>query len=203
MKLYHARFAPNPERVLMFLKEKGRADQLDMEELNIIENEHKTDAFREVSPLSQLPALKLDDGRCLTESRAICRYLEGLYPDPNLMGADDEEAAFIEMWDRRVEMMWLLPMAWWARHGHPAFTAIESQIPDLSARGEKGFLKTAKWLDGELAGRDWVAGERFTIADITAFATLGFARVMKWKPGEDLPNLRAWRDRVMERPCAA
>ena len=125
MKLYHARFAPNPERVLMFLKEKGKADQLDMEELNIIENEHKTDAFREVSPLSQLPALKLDDGRCLTESRAICRYLEGLYPDPNLMGADDEEAAFIEMWDRRVEMMWLLPMAWWARHGHPAFTAIE------------------------------------------------------------------------------
>ncbi len=202
MKLYYAEKAPNPERVMMFLKEKGAAEAVELETLNIIEGEHKSAEYRKLSPLAQMPALVLDDGRSLTESRAICRYLEGLYPEPNLMGETAEEQAFIEMWDRRVEFAWLIPLSWWVRHGHPAFTAIENQIENLAPRGEKMFKRTAQWLDQELAGRDWIAGERFTITDLTAFATLGFARVMKWKPDEDLENLHAWRGRMLERPCA-
>ena len=201
MKLYTAAFAPNPERVRMFLREKG-VDDLEMVEMNIMEREHKSEDYQAISPFAQIPALELDDGRVLTESRAICRYLEGVYPEPNLFGVGDEETAFIEMWDRRVEFMFLLPLAWWIRHGHPAFTAIEKQIADLAPRGEKGFRTFAKWLDGELASRDFVAGDRFTIADITAFASVGFARVAKWKPDADeLPHLNAWRARMLERPC--
>jgi glutathione S-transferase len=201
MKLYTAAFAPNPERVHMFLREKG-VDDLEMVELNIMEREHKSEDYRALSPFAQIPALELDDGRVLTESRAICRYLEGVYPEPNLFGVGDEETAFIEMWDRRVEFMFLLPLAWWIRHGHPAFTAIEKQITELAPRGEKSFRYFAKWLDGELETRDFIAGDRFTIADITAMASVGFARVAKWKPGADeLPNLNAWRARMLARPC--
>ncbi len=201
MKLYTSAFAPNPERVHMFMKEKGITD-IELVDINIMEREHKTREYRTISPLAQIPALELDDGRVLTESRAICRYLEGVHPEPNLFGKTDEEAAFIEMWDRRVEFMFLLPLAWWIRHGHPAFTAIEKQIAELAPRGEKGFRYFAKWLDSELAGRDFIAGDRFTIADITAFASLGFARVAKWKPDADeLPNLVAWRGRMLARPC--
>ncbi|PHS28725.1 MAG: glutathione S-transferase [Robiginitomaculum sp.] len=201
MKLYTAAFAPNPERVRMFLREKG-VDDLEMVEMNIMEREHKSDDYRALSPFAQIPALELDDGRVLTESRAICRYLEGVYPEPNLFGVGYEETAFIEMWDRRVEFMFLLPLAWWIRHGHPAFTAIEKQIAELAPRGEKSFRFFAKWLDGELTSRDFVAGNRFTIADITAMASVGFARVAKWKPDADeLPNLLAWRARMLARPC--
>ncbi len=201
MKLYTAAFAPNPERVRMFLNEKGISD-IEMVEMNIMEREHKAKDYRAVSPFAQIPALELGDGRVLTESRAICRYLEGLYPEPNLFGKTGEETAFIEMWDRRMEFMFLLPLAWWIRHGHPAFTVIEQQIAELAPRGEKTFRYFAKWLDGELADRDFVAGDRFTIADITAFASVGFARVAKWKPDADaLPHLTAWRARMLERPC--
>lgn len=201
MKLYTAAFAPNPERVIMFLREKGVND-IETVQINIMEGEHKTSEYRAISPFAQIPALELDDGRVLTESRAICRYFEGLYPEPNLFGKTPEETAFIEMWDRRVEFMFLLPLAWWIRHGHPAFTAIEKQIAELAPRGEKGFRRFAKWLDSELAGRDFIAGDRFTIADITAFASIGFARVAKWKPDADeLPNLNAWRGRMLDRPC--
>ncbi len=201
MKLYTAAFAPNPERVLMFLREKNITD-IEMISMNIMEREHKSAAYRKVSPFSQLPALELDDGRVLTESRAICLYLEGLHPEPNLFGTDFEERAFIEMWDRRVEFMFLLPLAWWLRHGNPAFATIEKQIAALAPRGEKTFRFFAKWLDNELANRDFIAGDRFTVADITAFASVGFARVAKWKPDPDnLPNLHAWRTRMMNRPC--
>ena len=201
MKLYTADFAPNPERVRMFMREKG-IDDIELVPVNIMEREHKSAAFRAISPFAQLPALELDDGRVLTESRAICRYLEGLHQEPNLFGETAEETAFIEMWDRRMEFMFLLPLAWWIRHGHPAFTVIEKQIAGLAPRGEKTFRSFAKWLDGELAERDYIAGARFTIADITAFAAIGFARVAKWKPDAgELPHLNAWRSRMIERPC--
>ncbi len=200
MKLYTSDMAPNPERVHMFMREKGITD-IEKVAINIMEGEHKTREYRAKSPFAQIPALELDDGRILTESRAICRYLEGLHPDPNLFGETPEETAFIEMWDRRVEFMFLLPLAWWIRHGHPAFTAIEKQIEELAPRGEKTFRYFAKVLDKELESRDFIAGDRFTIADITAFASMGFARVARWKPNaDDLPHLTAWRGRMLDRP---
>jgi glutathione S-transferase len=183
------------------LREKNITD-IELINVDLFKGEHRTKEFRQKSPFAQVPALELADGRVLTESRAICHYLESLYPEPNLFGATAEEAAFIEMWDRRIEFLWLMPLAWWLRHGHPAFAALEAQIEELGPRGEKGFRRFAKVLNRELESRDFIAGDRFTVADITAFATMGFSRVAKWKPdAQTMPHLHAWRGRILARPC--
>mgnify|MGYP006165930891 FL=1 len=204
MKLYVASRAPSPRRVLMFLVEKG-INGLDLVDVDLNALEHKGDAYRAKSPLARVPALELDDGRVLTETRAICTYLEGRHPQTNLMGADATERAFIEMADRRVEWYFLLPIANCVRHTHPGLAPLEQpQFPEFGrSQGEK-LRESAAWLDGELQRQPWVAGERFTIADITAFCALEFARgLMKFQPGaEDMPHLQAWRDRIAERPSA-
>ncbi len=160
----------------------------------------------DASPLAKVPALVLDDGRVLTETRAICTYLEGLYPEPNLMGVDFEERAFIEMADRRIELYLFAGFGNAIRHTHPGLAALEQpQFADFGrSQGEK-VREVARWLDGELAHQPFVAGERFTIADITAFCALEFARgLMKFVPGkEGLPHLQAYRDRWSERASAA
>jgi glutathione S-transferase len=152
-----------------------------------------------------VPALELDDGRVLTETRAICTYLEGLYPHPNLMGEDATERAFIEMADRRVELTLLLQIANAIRHTHPGLAALEQ--PQFAAfgqsQGEK-VLQTAAVFDQLLQQQEWMAGARFSIADITAFCALEFARgLMKFTPARaGLLQLQAWRDRVAARPSA-
>ena len=142
----------------------------------------------------------------LTETRAICSYLEGLYPEPNLMGSIFEERAFIEMADRRCEWQLFLQAAHWVRHVHPALAVIEQpQFADYGVAQGARLRRTARWLDEVLASQPYVAGERFTIADITAFCALEFARgLMKFRAGEEgLRNVQAWRDRVAQRPSAA
>lgn len=203
MKLFVSPRAPNPRRVLMFLVEKG-INGLDLVNVDLNAGEHKTEAFRTKSPLARIPALELDDGRVLTETRAICTYMEGRHPTPNLMGVDATERAFIEMADRRVEWHFLLPVGNCVRHTHPGLAALEQpQFPDFGrSQGEK-LRETVAWLDAELQRQPWVAGERFTIADITLFCALEFARLMRFSAGEQGFNaLQAWRDRVAERPSA-
>jgi glutathione S-transferase len=201
MKLYVAPYAPNPRRVTMFLAEKGISD-IDVVSLNLQEGEHRSGDFRAKSPLSQIPTLELDDGRTLTESRAICGYLEALYPEPNLMGRAAFERAFVEMWDRRMELLFSMPLMMWVRHGSPLLGKVErNQNADVSKYYEQQALRMASWLDQELAQRAWIAGERFTIADITAACGVDFAKMMRWRPGEDLPNLKRWRDAINERPA--
>ena len=204
MKLFIAPRAPNPRRVQMFLAEKGVHD-LDQIEVDLNAQEHKSESFRAKSPLARVPALEFDDGRVLTETRAICTYLEGLHPEPNLMGETFEERAFIEMTDRRMELYLFGTIANCIRHTHPGLAPLEQpQFPDFGrSQGEK-VREVARWLDGELASQPFVAGERFTIADITAFCAIEFARgLMKFRPGaEGKANLQAWRDRFAERPSA-
>lgn len=203
MKLYMANFAPNPRRVAMFLAEKAITD-IPIETLDLPAGQHRTPEFREKSPLAQVPALELEDGACLTESRAICSYLEALYPEPNLMGVDAKERAFIEMWDRRIELGLAMPMMMWVRHGHPALAAVETrQSAEVAAWYEAAGKRMARWLDQRLEHQPWIMGARFTIADITAAAGLDFAKLLKWRPGEDLPHLAAWRDRFNARPAGA
>ncbi|MBS0468106.1 MAG: glutathione S-transferase N-terminal domain-containing protein [Proteobacteria bacterium] len=166
--------------------------------------EHKGAAYRARNPVSTVPALELADGRALSETRAICSYLEGLHPEPNLMGRDFDERAFIEMHDRRVEWYWLLPIANCVRHTHPGLAALEQpQFADFGrSQGEK-LRERARWLDDTLARQEWMAGERFTIADITAFCALEFAKLMKFDAGaEGFAHLQAWRDRVAGRESA-
>ena len=201
MKLYFATMAPNPDRVRFFAQEKGVWNKLDRIELNIIKQEHKTDAYRALSPLTQLPTLVLEDGTAITESRAICTYLEGVYPDPNLMGANAKEKAVIEMWDRRMELTYLMPVAHWFRNSHPAMAELEApQSAEWAQISAGRARKMAEFIDSHLETSAYVAGERFSIADITLHVALGFGKIVKFKPWEDLPNLAAWRARMAERP---
>ena len=203
MKLYHSPMAPNPDRVVFFLRAKGKLDAVDLEEVSIMKLEHKQPGYREVSPYSQVPALVLDDGTNITESRAICTYLEGVFPEPNLMGADPKEKALIEMWDRRVELMLFIQFAGWFRNAHPAMAPLEvPQSPEAAAKSEKAAKKMAERLNEHLAAHEFVAAERFSIADITLYITCGFARVMKWAPHKELPHLGRWYDAMTARGFA-
>jgi glutathione S-transferase len=204
MKLFSAYRAPNPRRVLMFLAEKGITG-IEVIDVDLNTGGHKTPEFLRKSPLAKVPALELDDGRVLTETRAICTYLEGLYPEPNLMGVDATERAFIEMADRRVELTLLLQIANAIRHTHPGLAALEQpQFADFGkSQGEK-LLQTARVFDQLLQEQTWMAGDRFSIADITAFCALEFARgLMKFTPARaGLSALQAWRDQIDQRPSA-
>lgn len=200
MKLYIAPYAPNPRRATMFVAEKGIAD-IELVQVNLQEGEHRTPEFRRKSPLSQVPTLELDDGRTITESRAICIYLEALHPEPNLMGRDAFERAQIEMWDRRMELLVAQPMMMWVRHGSPVLAKVERQQNEAVADYyRQQALKMAGWLDEVLADRPWVAGDRFTIADITAVCGIDFAKMMRWRPDDETPNLKRWRAAIAERP---
>lgn len=204
MKLYLSPRAPNPRRVSMFLAEKAVQD-IEQVVVNLSTNEHRSEAYLRKNPLAKVPSLELDDGRVLSETRAICTYLEGLYPEPNLMGRDAEERAFIEMADRRMELYLFFGIANCVRHTHPGLAPLEQpQFAEFGkSQGDK-VRDVARWLDGELAHQPFVAGERFTIADITAFCALEFGRgLMKFVPGaEGMPHLQAYRDRIAERPSA-
>jgi glutathione S-transferase len=204
MKLYTSARAPNPRRVAMFMAEKGIS--LDTQLIDLGKLENRDPGFLAKNPFGRVPALELDDGRVLCETRAICSYLEGVYPEPNLMGEGFEERAFIEMADRRIELHVFAGIANCVRHTHPGLAALEQpQFPDYgAAQGEK-MREWARWLDQTLAAQPYVAGQRFTIADITAFCAMEFARgLMKFRPGQEgMAHLQAWRDRMAERPSAA
>jgi glutathione S-transferase len=188
----------------MFIAEKG-IEGIELVAVDLNAGEHRAAAFLARSPLSKVPVLELDDGRCLSESRAICTYLEGLYPEPNLMGRDATERAFIEMNDRQVELYLFAAVASCIRHTHPGLAALEKpQIPEYGQAQGRRVREVAAWLDSRLGAQPFVAGERFSIADITALCALDFAKgLMRYKPGEEgLSHLQAWRDRVAERPSA-
>jgi glutathione S-transferase len=189
----------------MFIAEKS-IPAIEQVNLDLSTNEHRSSAFLVMNPLGRVPALVLDDARVLCETRAICTYLEGLYPQPNLMGDGFEERAFIEMADRRIELHLFFGIANCVRHTHPGLASLEQpQFPDFGAAQGIKMRETAYWLDAVLAKQPFVAGSRFTIADITAFCALEFARgLMKFKPGaEGMLHLQAWRDRIAERASAA
>lgn len=201
MKLYVSRYAPNPRRVQMFIAEKGITG-IEEVMIDLMKGEHRSDAYLAKNPFGRTPSLELDDGRVLAETRAICTYLEGLYPQPNLMGEGFEERAFIEMADRRAELMLFQQIANSVRHTHPALAGLEQpQFAEYGASQGEKMRETARWFDSLLATQPYIAGERFTIADITAFCGLEFARgLMKFVPGEaGMAHLQAWRDRVAAR----
>ena len=200
MKLYHAPKAVNPERVFNFLKAKGKLDAVEIVEISIMKGEHKQADYREISPFSQVPALVLDDGTAITESRAICSYFEALYPDPNLMGEGPLEKGQIEMWDRRVEFMMMAQFATWFRNSHPVMAPLENpQLPEAGEKAERSVKKFAARLDEHLFQKDWIAADRFSIADITLYLTCGFCGVMKWRPHEEFANIGHHYGRVKAR----
>jgi glutathione S-transferase len=188
--------APNPRRVRIFMDHKGIGG-VEVVQVDINRGEHRLPAHKDRFGVAHVPALELDDGRVLTESRAICSYLEALHPEPNLMGHDAFERAEIEMWDRRAELMQLMPTAMWVRHAHLGLATLENvQVPQIAAQGEQGTRAAAAWFARRLDASSFVAGKRFTIADITLFCALDFARVVKFRAADEHPSIARWRDRL-------
>jgi glutathione S-transferase len=201
MRLFTSARATNPRRVELFLAEKGIRD-IEFVQVDLSAGEHRRDQFVGRNPLATIPVLELDDGRCLAESRAICTWLEARHPEPNLMGHDGEERAFIEMVDRQVEFQLYGRLANFLRHTHPGLAMLEQpQFPDFGRSESKRFEAAARWLDARLAAHEYVAGARFTVADITAFCTIEFARLARFRAADQgLDHLQEWRDRIAQRP---
>ena len=199
MLLYHDPRAPNPRRVRVFLAEKEVV--YDKIEVLIATSAHQTAEFKIKNPLALLPVLELADGRVLRESMAICRYLEELHPEPNLFGADPWERAQIEQWNRHAELELLIPISVVFRNTHAFWIGKIRQAPDAAAITREQLAARFDWLESELAARPFLAGERFTVADITALCAIDFGRVcdVRIQPATH-PQLAAWHARVSERP---
>ena len=201
MKLYDTPLAPNPRRVRWFMAEKG-IDDVEVVTLNLIAGEHKQPDYLAKAGLANVPALEMDDGTCITESIAICRYLESRYPEPNLFGRTPEEAAVIEMWMRRAEMLVANPLMMMVRLTHPALAALESPNPAVAEYNTAAGLRGLKVLDRRLGESEWLAGPRLTVADIVGFIGLDFGRMIKFAAPEELANLNRWANAMRSRPAA-
>jgi len=202
MKIYDTPLAPNPRRVRWFMAEKNITD-IEVITLNLMEGQHKTPDYLAKAGLANVPMLEMDDGTCVTESVAICRYLESRYPEPNLFGRTPEEAAVIEMWLRRVEMMVATPLMIGVRHTHPAMGALEQQVAPVGEYNLQAATRALKVLDRRLAESPWLAGDRLTIADIVAFIGLDFGRMIKFRLPDELTHVARWADAMRVRPAAA
>jgi glutathione S-transferase len=207
MKFYDCRTAPSPRRVRIFLAEKG----IDLEtvEVDLASGEQFSDEFRAVNPDCVVPVLELDDGTCLSEVIAICQYLEEQRPEPSLLGRNALERARISMWNAKVEQQGIAAVADAFRNTvgglkGKAVTGPEGyeQIPELAERGRRRVLQFFRRLDGQLADNRFVAGDTFSIADISALTAVDFARWSKIDIPEDATNLQRWYDEVAGRPSA-
>lgn len=201
MKLYDTQRAPNPRRVRWLMAEKGIED-IEIVQVDLLAGQHRTPEYRDKVGAPHVPALELDDGTCISESLAICRYLETLYPEPNLFGRDAREQAEIEMWTRRVEMYLSTPMMLTVRFTHPALAALEEPKPEVAAYNRDSAERYMKVLDRRLADREFIAADRFTIADIVAATGVDFGRLIKYRPPEDYIHFNRWLEACRARPAA-
>jgi len=200
VKLYESTFAPNPRRVRIFLAEK--AVEVPIEAVDIAAAENRAPEFLAKNPLGGVPVLELDDGSFISESVAICRYFEETHPEPALMGIDARDRAVVEMWQRRMELEILMPIAGAFRNTHAFF---KGRIPQVAEYGEvcrETAGKRMRWLDRELADSEFVAGDRFSIADITALVGIDFGRVIDIRIAPELDHLARWHQAVSSRPSA-
>jgi glutathione S-transferase len=202
MKLYEDQRAPNPRRVRIFLAEKGI--DVPRRQVDIMAEEHKSPAISKLNPFSRLPILELDDGRVICESIAICRYFEAVQPEPRLFGTDAFDQGVVEMWQRRVEQMLFMPVSYAFRHTNPRMAGRE--VPQVKDWGEANLAKIPAmldYLDGELGKRPFVAGERFSVADITGLCAVDFMKVVRLSLGAGHANLQRWYADVSGRASAS
>lgn len=198
MKIYDDERAPNPRRVRIFVKEKGL--DIPFEKVEIAKSEHRTPEFLAKNPMGTVPVLELDDGTAIAETLAICRYLEELHPEPNLFGKNPLERAQIEMWNRRMEFELMMYVAGYFRNTHPFWQGRIPQAPDWGEICHKTAMKRMEWLDKELANREFIAGDRFTMSDILGFVACDFGRITKLWPRPEFENLTRWHAAIAARP---
>ena len=207
MKFYDCAVAPSPRRVRIFLAEKGI--DVPTVQVDLRKGEQFGEAFRAINPDCTVPVLELDDGRRISDSIAICVYLEETHPEPPLLGVDAVERAIVAEWQRRAERDGFLAVAEAFRNATPAFKTRAlpgpddyAQIPALVERGRARTSAFFKLMNARLADREYVAGARYTIADITALVAVDFAGWIKLTIPDDCPHLRRWHQAVSARPSA-
>ena len=204
MKLYGENNpAPNPRKVRIFLAEKGIA--VEQVRVPLMKRAHKAPEFLKKNSLGQLPVLELDDGTCISESIAICRYFEELAPSPPLFGTGPLGRANVEMWTRRAEFRLWAPMGQVWIHADPRTAAVvPHQYTEFGEMNRTVVANAMKWLDRELSdGRAFLAGADYSIADIVLLCGIDFAKFVRMDIPEDCTHLRAWHTRVSSRPSAA
>jgi glutathione S-transferase len=200
VKLYDSKAAPNPRRVRIFLAEKGI--EVPTVQVDLAKAENRQPAYLALNPLGGVPLLELDDGTRIAESVAICRYFEALQSEPPLFGVDARDQALVEMWQRRMELEIFANMTGTFRHTHDFFKGRIEQVPAFGEVCRRAALRRLAWLDEELGGRPYVAGERFSVADITALCGIDFGRVTGIRISDDQKSLKRWHEAVSARPSA-
>lgn len=200
MKLYDSKVAPNPRRVRIFLAEKGIA--VPTVQVDITKGETRKSPYIDKNPLGGLPMLELDDGTCIAETVAICRYFEAAQPSPALMGTDARDQAIVEMWQRRMELELFRYVTGCFQNTHDFFKGRIEQVPAFGEVCRKTARTRLAWLDGNLGDRPFIAGDRYTIADITALCALDFGRVVDIRIAPEQQNLLRWYESVSSRPSA-
>ena len=189
--------APNPRRVRLFLKAKGL--EIAERHLDMRKREHKADGVLAQNPRGQLPYLELDDGRIIAETVSICRYLDELHPEPPLFGTTAFERAETDMWIRRAETALGTPISLFWQHGHPYTAHLVTQIPAMAEQARARVGEAQAWFDSQLAGRDWLAGDRLTMADIVLLSLVDFGGFIGLGIPDGLGQLAAWHTRATAR----
>jgi glutathione S-transferase len=201
VKILETRAAPNPRRVRIFLAEKGI--EVPFEELDLMKGALKTPEFTKMNRLQRVPVLVLDDGTAIAETMAICRYFDEVKPEPALFGTGARERAMVEMWARRMEfnLLWCVAQAF--RHLHPAMAHLEvPQVADWGEANKPRVLEVLQFMDEELASRPYVAGEQFSVADITGLVAVDFMRAARIQRPAEMKNVERWHQTVSARPSA-
>ena len=199
MKLYSSPVAPSPRKVLIFIAEKG-IENIEVENLDIGKMEHKTPEYKEIAPNSRIPALVLDDGEVILETTAICRYLECLNLEPNLFGTNPDEIAQIEMWYSRISFELMMPLMHGFRHTHPHMSALEDQNNEFGLAQRELALKSMKYYDSVIDGKDFIACNKFSYVDIQAVTSLQFLVRLNKINIEDYENLSRYTNDIGSRP---
>lgn len=207
MKLYDYKQAPNPRRVRIFMAEKGI--EIETIQINLMKGEQRSESYRKINPMGEVPALVLDNGTCIAQTNAICRYLEDIYPENPLYGRNSEERALVESQNHLIQMNGIVAGAEAFRNSSPNFKnrAISgphayAQIPELAERGLQRVDNLFADLDKHFSDQQFLVGDYFSVADITAFCTIGFTRWVKKTIPSECTHLQRWYDQISSRQSA-
>ncbi|MCM0613466.1 glutathione S-transferase family protein [Marinobacter sediminum] len=203
MKIFETKTAPNPRRVRMFMAEKGLLDMAEFVQIDLAKGENLTPEYAARNPMKKVPVMELDDGTCIAETMAICRYFEESYPEaPSLLGDTPLEKAKLEQWLRWIELFLFLPTGMCFQHTSGYFKDRMNPVKEWGEECGQQVEKFMGFLDKHLEGKEYICCDRFTAADINAFTAIAFARVVNIRINPEQTNLQAWYDRIKSRPSA-
>ncbi|MDD9893632.1 MAG: glutathione S-transferase [Gammaproteobacteria bacterium] len=208
MKLYDFKYAVSPMRVRMFLGEKGIAidgsQGIELINVDMMKGEHRSPEYRAIAPNGLVPSLVVTDNTVLQETMAICRYIELEHPENPLLGSSALEQATIEMWQRKMEMELMMPTAMAFRHANPMAKMLEDQVPEYGEKMRERAKQRMNILNKELANKTFIAGDTFSVADITAYCSIKFFKKLSDTPIlPEQENLQRWYDSINTRPSIA